>query len=119
MIQVQEGGIKARSVHNEYFYKILDGFYAKDYHVELHIYLSSFDAYQNAHYLNETESFTKADLQGAQYLKLNSVRRGEFIARIIKLNPKRVLVELETKERVTVPYVLIEAVYQTKEEITI
>lgn len=114
VIQVQDGGRSKGSVHNKHFYEILDGFYEKNYHIELDKYLSAFPAYSTAKYINDDKSFTKVDLVGVDYILIKG-RTKNFPVKIDRLNPKRIKCFTNQGTEMNVPYLFVEKII-TKDE---
>ena len=121
VIQNQEEGLnktnKRREIHGDFFYSILDGFYEKGHHIELDKYLSAFPAYQNAEFLNEDKAFTKEDLIGAEYCRINSEKFKNILLKIDKLNPKTIVATQENGVGFKAYYTSIDKVYMTKSDL--
>lgn len=114
VIQVQDGGTSKGSVHNKYFYEILDGFYEKNYHIELDKYLSAFPAYSTAKYINDDKSFTKYDLIGVDYIVIKGKTKN-FPVKIDRLNPKRIKCFTNQGLEMSIPYLFVDKII-TKDE---
>ena len=109
------------SVHNKYFYDILDGFYQKNYHIELDNYLNQYDDYKNAKFIKEIKkdedkvkkTFVKNELFKGDFVKF--LFKGQYeIAKIEKINPKRLVAKLvDSNIEFTIPYELILKSYKT------
>lgn len=95
-IQTLTGGRKRNSVHNDAFYKILDDFYANDYHFIVQDFLMNYDDFWNSEFdkplpiVEKKSLFSKEDLKGVQYIDADF--RGEIkTLKILKVNPKKVI----------------------------
>jgi len=104
------------SIHNDCFYEILDGFYEKNYHVDLDKYLSAFPAYTNSNYLNEDRSLSSVDLIGANYLEFKS-KGQKSIVKIVKINRTRVKCLKTNGGIINIPFSMIENVFVNEKDL--
>lgn len=119
-IQVISGGRHHRSVHNEEFYKILDGFYEKEYHFLLKDYLMKYDVYWNTEFNEEDTSqviYNKENLKDAKYIKIKAKKNTSVVLKVLKLNSSKIIAINETGELVyNVSFYNVLETYTTRPE---
>tara|TARA_Y100001960_G_scaffold333922_1_gene442362 strand:- start:64919 stop:65803 length:885 start_codon:yes stop_codon:yes gene_type:complete len=98
-------------MHNDYFYNILDLLHErKELIQKIREYLEESEEFKNANFTNTDTGYSKAEVMKHDFLSF-SKEEGLVNAKIVKCNPKRVLVC--TKDGVTynLPYSYVENLY--------
>ena len=98
-------------MHNDYFYKILDLLHEREGLIEkLREYLEKSVEFKNANFTNIDTTYSKSEVMKYDFLSF-SKEEGVVNAKIVKLNPKRILVCSKDGITFNLPYFYVENLY--------